>query len=312
MYTSPDEAKSDVILAGAAALFGGFVMVVVSQLPLYPNTGLLGVLVEIFWIFALTGLVPLLLARYREDGVAAFGLDGARDGWQRGLVLAAPVALLGALRELAGAGSLLPTLLGRIGGATGGSPALTAPTVPDPAEMTVRALELIVLVLGALLLTTFLAVRGREGFRPVELSLTQVIRTFGVGAAGAGLLLGLLRSIGPDARPGPVLLQVVALIALVLLADRVVPVGPTFPRGAVLAPVVVVVAVHVFAFGGLLRGNLLAGLHTGALGAGTATVVAVLIATRRWAWAVVPLMVALHWWPSCLSPIPFDLGAAGC
>lgn len=312
MHLSPDEARSDVILAAAATLFGGFVLTLVTRLPLYPRSGVLGLLVGVFWIFALTGLVPLLLSRYRGDGIRAFGLDGPREGWRAGLLLVVPVAALESLRALIATGALAPALLGRLGGATGGSPAVLATTGLGPAELALAALQLVALTSGALLLTTFLTVRGRDGFRPVDLSLTQALRTFGMGAAGLALLVGAVRAIGPDARIVAVLLQVGALVALVLLADRLVPIGPTFPRSAVLAPGIVVLLAHVFATGGLFRGNLLAGLHTGALGAGTAVVIAVLIATRRRAWAVVPLIVALHWWPSCLSPLALELGAAGC
>ena len=312
VHLSPDEARSDVILAAAATLFGGFVLTLVTQLPLYPRSGILGLLVGVFWIFALSGLVPLLLARYRGDGIRAFGLDGPRDGWRAGLVLMLPVVVLGVVRELISTGGLAPALLGRLGGATAGSPVVLGTTRLGPIELAFSALQLIALFLGGLLLTTFLTVRGREGFRPVDLSLAQAVRTFGMGAAGLALLVGLARSVGPDARAVSVLMQVVALVALVLLADRMVPLGPTFPRGAVLAPGVVVLLAHVFATGGLFRGNLLAGLYTGALGAGTTVVIAVLIATRRRAWAVVPLMLALHWWPSCLSPLSLEIGTAGC
>lgn len=309
---SPDEARSDVILAAAAAVFGSILIGLVSGLPLYPRSGLLGAAVAIFWIFALTGLVPLLLARYRGDGMRAFGLDAPRVNWQRGLILAAPVAALGALNEFVATGGLAPSLLGRVGGATGGSPSLAPLGLPSPLAMSLGAVELVVLVLGALLLTTFLAVRGREGFRPVDLSLTQALRTFGMGCAGVALVTGGLRSLGPDVRVVPVLLQVAALAVLVLIADRLVPLGPTVPRGAVLAPLAVIAVAHVFTVGGgLLFGNPLIGLHTAALGAGPAVVIAVLVSARRMAWAAVPLIVALHWWPSCLSPVAFER-AAGC
>ena len=97
-----------------------------------------------------------------------------------------------------------------------------------------------------------------------------------------------------------------------LVADRVVTTRRTTPRAAVLTPVVVLVVVHVFAFGGLFRGDLLSGLYAGALAAGTATVTAVLLETRESAWAVVPVYLALHWWPSCLSPLPMEFFAAAC
>ena len=309
---SPDEARSDVILAAAAAVFGTFLVGLISGLPFYPRTGVLGAVVAIFWLFALTGLVPLLLAKYRGDGIRAFGLDGPRENWQRGLLLAIPVVILGVLNEFVATGGLGPSLLGRIGGATGGTPALAPIGLPGPFAMSMGAVELLVLVVGALLLTTFLTIRGREGFRPTDLALTQALRTFGMGCAGVALVTGGLRSLGPDVRFTSVALQVTALVVLVLLADRLVPLGPTIPRGAVLAPMIVIAVAHVFTVGGgLLFGNPLIGLHNAALGAGSAVVIAVMVSARRMAWAAVPLVVALHWWPSCLSPVAFER-AAGC
>jgi hypothetical protein len=299
----PDEARSDVILAAAAAVLGTFLIGLVTQLPLYPRTGILGALVAVFWVFALTGLVPLLLARYRGDGMKAFGLQAQRDAWRRGLVLVAPVAAVGVLQALLVAGDPMGAALGRIGRA------LRSPVAAAPIY---SALELVALVVGGLMLTTFLAVRGREGFRPVDMSLTQALRTFGMGCAGVALIGGLLRSLGPEVRVGGVLLEVAALVVLILLADRLVPLGPTVPRGAILAPLVVIAVAHLFALGGgLLFGNPLIGLHAGGLGAGTAVVIAVLVSARNMAWAVVPLMIAVHWWPTCLSPVPISQ-APGC
>ena len=101
-------------------------------------------------------------------------------------------------------------------------------------------------------------------------------------------------------------------MALVLVTDRLVPIGPTVPRGAVLAPMVVVAVAHMFALGGgLLFGNPLIGLHAGGLAAGTTVVIAVLVSARNMAWAVVPLLIAVHWWPTCLSPVPISQ-APGC
>jgi hypothetical protein len=315
VYVSAEDSRSDVILAAATTLFGWFAVSILAQLPFYPRRGLVGLVLQVVWVFVLTGLVPWLLARYRGDGLAAFGLDGPRSAWRAGLVLAAPVVALGVLREVVlgrelGPGTVAGAVLGRIGGARGPSPAL----VDGPAltlDAVFQALLFVALTAGAILLVPFLAVRGREAFRPTDVSLTELLRTFGMGAAAVALVLGLVRSL-VAAPPLTVLLQVVALGAIVLLADRLVPVGPTTTRTAVLTPVIVVVVAHVLAAGGIFRGDLLTGLYTGALGAGTAAVVAVLVVSRTRAWAVVPLLVALHWWPSCLSPLTFDVSAAFC
>jgi hypothetical protein len=312
VYVSQEDSRSDVILAGATAVFGGFAVGILAQLPIYPRSGLLPPLLGVVWVFVLTGLVPLLLARYRGDRVAAFGLDAPRAIWTAGLVLALPIVALGVLRQLVIAGTPLGALLGRIGGASFASPVIGDSGAGVLGIGTFLQIALfVVTTVGALLLIAFLTVRGRTAFRSPDVSLTELLRTFGMGAAGVALVLGLVRSIGA-APLLPVLLHVGTLGTLVLLTDRQVPHGPQAPRAAVLTPVIFVVVSHIFATGGLFRGDLLTGLYTGALGAGTATVIAVLLETRNRAWAIVPLVVALHWWPSCLSPLALELGAAVC
>jgi hypothetical protein len=312
VYVTSEDARSDVILAGATTLFGGFAVGLLARLPFYPRSGLLPVILGVVWVFVLTGLVPLLLARYRGDGIAAFGLDAPRSGWTVGVLLAVPVVVLGVLRQLVFADSVSAALLGRMGGASFSSPLLgDGGAALLGLGVVLQAALFVATTLGTLLLVCFLTARGRTAFRSPEVSTTELLRTFAMGATAVALVLGVLRSIGA-APLLPVLLHVAALAVLVLLADRQVQPRELAARSAVLTPVVFVVVSHVFAFGGLFRGDLLAGLYTGALGAATAAVVAVLLEGRRLAWAVVPLMVALHWWPSCLSPLALELGAAAC
>ncbi|MEX0592549.1 MAG: hypothetical protein WD152_03675, partial [Nitriliruptoraceae bacterium] len=66
-----DDAKTDIVLAGAAAIFGGTIRGFVSQVPGYPRSGMAAVIVEVAWLIAVTALVPLMLARYRGDRWAA-------------------------------------------------------------------------------------------------------------------------------------------------------------------------------------------------------------------------------------------------
>jgi hypothetical protein len=316
VYLSAEDARSDVILAGATTLFGWFAVGILLQLPFYPRSGLLPLLLQIVWIFVLTGLVPLLLAKHRGDRVAAFGLDAPRAAWTTGIAVAMPVIALGVLRQVALARDLSVStftgaLFGRIGGASLATPAIGDRVALFGVGTFLQAALFVAMTLGALLLVPFLTVRGRTAFRSPDVSLTELLRTFGMGAAGVALVLGLIRSLGA-ASFVTVLLHVGALAALVLLADRTVPAGPQTPRAAVVTPVVVVVISHVLAAGGLFRGDLLTGLYTGALGAGTAAVIAVLIESRHRAWAVAPLVFALHWWPSCISPLALDVQAAFC
>lgn len=298
MYISPDDAKSDVILAAATVLFGGFARGLVAQFPLYPRTGVLAVMLDLAWIVALTALVPWLLSRYRGDGLAAFGLDGERSGISLGIGLALAVIVGQVLLVVLAGGSALQAIAGRLGGILGAG----APT-GGTTLLLLLAAEFVVLTLGATLLISFLAIRGREAFpRSPDTQLTELVRTFGLGAAAVALVVGLLRSIGAPATL-PVLVNVLVLAAVLLLADRRLPTRMAVPRTSVLAPAGIVLLTHIFATGGFFRGDLVSGLYLGALGAGTAIAVAALVQVRDVAWAIVPLLVAVHWWPSLLSPL---------
>jgi hypothetical protein len=297
VYLSPDDAKTDVILAAATTTFGVAARGFVVSLPLYPRQGLLAAALDVVWILAITALVPVLLARYRGDGAAAFGLDGGRGGLRAGLLIALPVVALGVVLGLRQAGTAGTALLGRIGliGAFGGSLGVS--------RLLLVIAEVMAFSVGALLLVAFLSVRGREGFpRSPDGNLAGLVRTAGLVTVGVAAVLGLLLSLGGGSVV-VVLANVVALVALLLLTDRLVPAGTTVPRAVIATPMVVVVITHVLASGGIFRGDLAGGLYTAALALGSTIAIAALAQSRHRAWAAVPLIVAVHWWPTCLSPL---------
>lgn len=311
MWMSTEDARSDVILAGATAVLGTAIVAFVQSLPLYPRGTLVATLLGLGWLFALSGLVPWLLTRYRKLGAESYGLDAGREGWRPGLLLALPIALAGVLRGYSGHGDILPALLGRLAPSSLPDPTISAEDVGASLfDGVVLVLFVLVLIAGSLLLYTFLTVRGRNAFAPTEQSVTQLIRTIGMGSAAAALVFGLLRSIGAGLTVVVVLVSVVALVALVLLADRLVPPRVTTSRGAVLAPVVAAVLGHLLP---AFRGDLLFGLFLAALAAGVVTTLASLVEGRQHAWAIVPPIVAMAVYPTCLVPLPvFGLGFLGC
>ncbi|MEX1178385.1 MAG: hypothetical protein WEB09_07975 [Nitriliruptor sp.] len=305
MYLPADEARSDVILTGAATVFGGVLLSLLLSAPGVPTSGAGGDLVLMVGWFALSGLVPLLLARYRDDVPGAFGLAaGHRIDATAAASLAAPVIVLGLLRGLLIDGNVVAAVLGRPGRSLVGSPVVGS-TEPDVLGAILALVGVVVLTVGALLLVGFLVVRGRDAFRADEGSSTEVLRTFGAGAAGAALLFGGLRALFGGASFTTLVLNVVALVAVLLVADRLVPPGAVIARSAVLTPVVLVVVAHVFAAGGIFRGELLLGLSSGALAGGTTLAIAVVGQHRRTTAVALPLLLAVHWWPTCLSPLPF-------
>jgi len=303
VYISPDDAKSDVILAGATVLFGGLVLAIVAQLPLYPRSGVLAAVLDLIWILALTAVVPWLLSRYRGDGLAAFGLDGDRSAIAGGIPLALPIIAAQVTSVVLLGGSLAQAVGGRLGGVLGAGGALQA---GGPTFLVLQGARFVVLSLGAILLTSFLATRSREAFpRSPEMSLTEMVRTFGMGAAALAFLVGVLGTLGSLPAFLRMLVTVAALVAVLLLADRRVPSRVSVPRATIIAPAVIVLLIHIFASGGFLGGGLINGLYPGALGAGIAIAVSALVQVRAVAWSIVPLLLAAHWWPSLLSPLAF-------
>ncbi len=305
MYIEPDDAKTDVILAAAVAVIGPSVVGFVSRLPLVPRTGVLGVLVGFVFVLAITALVPILLAKHRGDGMEAFGLRvsggslaavGTSSATTSGLLMIFPVAVAGAGTVLVLGGSASAAVFGRIGMAIG--------SVPDLVAIGLTALRLAVLSVATIVLTGFLSVRSRDGFpRSPDTSLVELVRTFGLGAVGVALVTGLIRAVTGGS--GSVLaLNVLALVAVLLLVDRLVPAGITVPRTTIVTPLLIVVIVQTFSAGGIFGGGLLLGLHRGSLAAGVVIAVAATAATRRGTILAVPLIIAVHWWPTCLSPLP--------
>ncbi len=300
MYLSPDDAKSDVILAAAVLIFGGLARTIVAQLPLYPQQGVFALVFELAWIAVLTAAMPWWLSRYRGDGIRAFGLDGDRGALSGGLLLAAPIVVVSISAALINGRSITSALLGDLGGILGSQ----APGMGLFAAAQVG--YVILATLGATLVVSFLAIRSRDAFpRSPETSLTELVRTFGLGAVGVALVIGVLRSISPMFSIVSALLQVAGAAAIVLLADRKLPSRAAVPRATILAPAIIVLVVHIFAFGGLFRGDLAGGLYAGSLGAAVAVVISALVQLKGVAWAIVPMLVAAHWWSGPFSPLAF-------
>lgn len=287
MWTDPEEARSDFILAAAATLFGPLLVFFLQSLlpPLFRGT--VGNLVQLALFFAYTGLVPLLLARYRDQGLEAFGLDEGREGLVPGVLVAVPIVVVAIGLQLALSGDVVAAVLGTLAGVLAG-----------PVALLMTILRAVVVAAAVVLLYTFLTTKARNAFARNEVPQVEMLRTFGIAAAGAGFLAGLLLLV----RGGSVLrvlIEALTLAAVVLLADRFVTASGRTTRATVLAPAIVALVVKLELFGG----NFLPSLRGALLGAGLVIVVAVLLETRRYAWAALPVLVATVLWPTPLIPV---------
>ncbi len=297
MWLTQDDARSDFILAAAAFLFLDSVQRVALRLPLYPDSGMLGLLLATAWLFASTGLVPLLLARYRKQGAKAFGLDIDRAGLRSGVIFAVPfIAALAVSTLVGGAGTVTEVALGKLHLPFSGGVVGSSVTGSVEAILIVFAID-VVYPLGLGLLIAFLAIRGKDGFRQPDVGLTEGLRTFGMGAVAAMLLFGLLRSF--QVGPLEALMPVVALAAVVLLTDKLVPISSTVSRAALLGPGIVLALTYLRPFA-LFSGNLLGALYFGSTLFGIGIIGSVLVLTKRHAWAIFPLLFAMANWSSVL------------
>lgn len=290
MWTNPEEARSDFILAAAAAIFGPLLLRLLAPFGLGavqsrgPVAGALFGLVA----FGFTGLVPLLLARYRGGGLAAFGLDTPRTSMAAGLLAAVPLVLVGMLKWWVPTRSIPQALAG-----------IFAPVIDDPFGLGFVALGALALFVGSVLLFTFLTVKARDGFARVELTQLQMLRTFGLAAAGASALIGLLLVPTGRIALGVAFLEPLALAAVVLLADRLVQPRVTTSRATIFGPAIVALLLQLELFGGAF----LTSLREGLLAAGLIVVVAVLVETPKAAWAAVPLLAAASFYAVSFRPV---------
>lgn len=298
MWLNTEEARSDFILAASALVFGTLVVDFLFRLPIYPG-GQLSLWLTPVWVVLLMIMPPRFLANYRDQDTEAFGLGGDRGGLADGILLAAPVVAVGYVRGFSG-GNVLGALLGRLRGfaATGGSLAQ-----PDLLTLLLGVVVLGAAGVGVMLLFGMLVVRARDGFRATDMPLLEALRTYGLGAVAVGTVLGALLSLAGAGPPTwAVLLDGLAMVAVILLVDRLVASGDRTSRATILAPAIVGMVAFIFSMGGgLFSENLAVSLYRGAMAASVAIVVAVLIETRRAAWAAVPLVAATIWAPTCAT-----------
>jgi hypothetical protein len=226
MYTSTDEARSDLILAGAAYLFGplllGFLLGWIPFIaqPMYVLQPLL-----------VTLLVPLLLMRYRREPRAMYGLTHVSPAAVGlGLAAAVPVVVTVWVSDLLGAG------LFRVPRAFGLGPALVLA-------------HRLALWIGLAGLAVYATVKARDAFAGSPRTLREAVRDVGriLGIVGVAatilLLLGLLAR--GDRPVIDLLLLPLGVAGTVVLVTRGLR-GPSASQRAVLVVPLVLLALRPF------------------------------------------------------------------
>lgn len=285
MYTSPDEARSDLFLAGAVFLFGPLLLgVVLDLLPLDGIPGF-GLVLAVVLPLVTTLLVPWLLIRYRKERLSDYGLGVPAQTFLPGLLLAAPIVAAALLAGLLSGGDVLADL----------------PVVAAAASGSwVQLLARLVSWVGLVGLAVYMTVKARDAFRgdPMYLrtALLQIGRIVGLVAAGATVLLVVSTlfnevssgSFGVIAR---LVLLPLAVAGAVLLATQRLRGNVLTARPTLLTPVVLL-AIGPFALS-LNALSFVFGVWQAAVLAGVGLLIGSLLEARRSALGPLALGLAL-------------------
>lgn len=182
MYTSTEDARSDLFLSGAVFLFGG--VIVQALLRIVPLDRIPGVRIVVSVVLPLvtTVLVPYLLIRYRKEPWSMYGLAGfSPSAFGLGVVLGIPLAIAGVLAAIV----------------AGSPPGLAIPLagIADSGFPVEDLLARIARWLGYVLLAAYGTVKARDAFRGEHQTLAGGARQIALvlgGAAGIAAALLLL------------------------------------------------------------------------------------------------------------------------
>lgn len=283
MYTTPDEDRSDLYLAGAVFFIGPLILEIILRGVSLPPT--LRVVLSLLVIIATTVLVPILLLRYRKERLSHFGFGGTRSTFVNGFVAALPIAAVIVVANLV-----------RV------NPPLTGMPVADVVTTgATSAIDTVIEAIAGLcvvLLAIYATVKARSAFRSdpryMRTTMVELGRIVAIIAAAAAVLLfvTLLLRGGDVAQALQYFLLPLGVAAGVWLVYRTVPGSLLTSRATLLTPMVIL---GVAALLPLLTGafELVVGLWTAAMLAALGLAAGVLLERHRSAWAPLGLGVGL-------------------
>lgn len=233
MYTSPEDARSDLFLSGAVFLLGA--IVVRAVLAIIPLDRVPGVRLPLVVVLPLvtTILVPFLLIRYRKEPWSMYGLAGFSGRvFGLGVLLALPVVLAGVALVLL---AELPPLAA--------VPLAAADSLAGVEEVLVRTTRW----LGTALLAAYGSVKARDAFRgtpqAMYIGARQVAGILGVAVAIAAVLLLVSRAARGELGGDLVGVAELVLLPLGVASAVVVVLGSVRSAGTVTRPTLVTPAV---------------------------------------------------------------------
>jgi hypothetical protein len=239
MYTSTEDARSDLFLSGAVYLIGPTVIEILVNLLNLADVDSVMMVLAVLMPIATTALVPFLLMRYRNESFGQYGYGaGLPPNFGIGLLLASPIIIAGLLGATLAGDPLAGIGIGEII-RTGAAPASLL-------GLLIRLLSW----LGLGFLAAYATVKARDAFR----SDFRTVRdeTIGLGkvlAAVAAVAVSLALLLLPQQLGGslglslmPLLLLPVGVAGSVVLLLRTLR-GPSATSRAIMLTPVVLLAV---------------------------------------------------------------------
>jgi hypothetical protein len=285
MYTSTEDARSDLFLSGAVYVIGPAVFEIVRNLLRLDAVPGATTLLELVIPVATTALVPFLLMRYRGESFGQYGYGaGLPPNFGVGLLMALPIVVASVLTGLVVAGDPLAGL------------GITALLVGQPLAFLSRLLSWV----GLGFLAVYATVKARDAFRSDYRTVREETITIGrvlAMVAVAAVSIALLFTSPADANLDAGRLFAAIVLPLLGVAGSV---GLLFPllrgpsatsRATMLTPVVLL-ALGPFQLSFSVSG-IAQSVSYAAAYAGVGLVVGALQESRRSAVAIVGLMLAV-------------------
>ena len=287
MYVSPEDARSDLLLAGAVFVFGPIVLSLL--LVVFPLTRIPGVsqALPLLVPALVTVAVPVALVRYRGERWSTFGFGRPRSGLGAGALLAVPLVVASILSEVA---------LGRAP-----TDAVPLAWAGQPAWLLV-VLSRLVTWIGLAVLAAYVTTKARDAFRMDFSTIPEGMARIGrilaiVAAVAAGLRLVTTGAVSSLALP-------LAAALTVYLVWRGVK-GPSSTGFAVLLTPTVLLAVGSFLLS-FQPARLIESVWTGAMIAGLGLAMGALRESRGSAWPLIGLALVIAL--ATIVPAPLRLG----
>lgn len=289
MYTSTQDARSDLFLAAGVFLFGGVIIQAVLGLVPLDRIPVLGTVLVILLPLVTTLLVPFLLIRYRKEPWSHYGLARFTPAtFGLGVALAVPLAIAGVVVALvAGVTPRIAVPLAALTGTTNG------------VEVVIARL---VRWVGYTLLAVYGTVKARDAFNGTHQSIGDAARQIALVLGGAAGVAGVLLILSMAARgglssDGMAIVAERVLTALGVATAVVVVLGSLSRGGSTTRPTLVTPAVLMGMV--LIRGlrfdavSLVTSVYFVGLLALLGLVVGVLQESRNTAWGAVGLGIGI-------------------